>query len=117
MVNDIINGITGAIENIGSGLVDLIINFITTIVNALLIPINSLFETLLPDLSTLISNFSSFLVLIATGPFALLFNLFPPTCKSLLLLWLTILIAYYSIIWVYRGIILIPKIVNKIKFW
>ena len=117
MVNDIINGILGAISSIASGLFDFILDLIIKLATGILYPINSLFTTLFPNVSILVSNFSDFLVLIATGPFSLLFNFFPPTCKSLILFWFTICIAYYSIIWVYRGLILIPVMINKIKFW
>ena len=117
MVEDIIEGISGALSNIASGLVDLVLSLVGKIISIVLYPINALFETFLPDLSNMITYYSEFLSIMVAMPINYVLHLFPPVTRSIILLWFFILISYYSIIWVYRGIILVPKIINKIKFW
>ena len=117
MIEDIVAGITGAFSNIASGIYDFILSLIGKIISIVLYPINALFETFLPNLSSLLENFSNFLLVLATAPINYVFHLFPPICRGIILTWLLLLISFYSILWIYRGIILVPKIINKIKFW
>ena len=131
MVQDIINGITGAIDSIGEavgsginsfvsniagGLVDLIINLLALMINIVIIPIDFLVSTFFPNLSLQIQHFNEGLSLLATSPIGFIMYHIPPYTRGLLLVYVSFMISYYTIIWTYRRIIIIPRVIQKIKF-
>lgn len=99
------------------GLLDLILWLLTIIVKIVLTPVDLIFRTFLPNLSSIINNFSNGLLLISNFPFSYFFHMLPPLTQIVISFWITLLISYYSILWGYRAIVFIPKIINKIKFW
>lgn len=94
-----------------------ILKAITSVVGFILSPINALFNNLFPDMSSAISTFNNFVTSYLGGALSYFFSLFPPIFKSLLVLWFTFVIAYYSIFYTYKMIIKIFNIIQKIKFW
>lgn len=104
-------------ESIIYNLLDFTLWLLATIVNIVLLPVNALFTTILPNIGDLISQFNESLILFSTGPFSFFYNLLPPITKSILAIWLSLLIGYFTIIWTYRGIVFLPKVIHKIKFW
>lgn len=94
-----------------------ILSMATSIVNLVLTPINSLVLALFPDMSLAITNFTNTINTYVGGSLAFVSQFIPPLTKSLLLFWLTFLIAYYGFIWSYTLIIKIYNVIQKIKFW
>lgn len=117
MIEDILQAIKETLQYGIYGFLDFILWLISIIVKVVLIPVDFLFKLILPDLSLMLTNFSNSLIHLSTAPFSYFFHMLPPITKTVLVLWLTLMISYYTIIWTYRGIILIPKVINKIKFW
>ena len=94
-----------------------ILNAITSVIGFILTPINALFVNLFPGRSSAISIFISFVSTYVGGALSYFFSLFPPIFRSLLILWFTFVIAYYSIYYSYKAIIQIFNVIQKIKFW
>ena len=99
------------------GFLDMILWLLSIIVKVVLLPVDALFKILMPDFATMLSHFSNSLITLAGAPFSYFFNILPPITKTIIVFWLTLLISYYTILWTYRGIIMIPKVIHKIKFW
>lgn len=102
MINALINGL---------------LKIITTLLNVFLLPINLLIEGLFPDMTEAIGVFNNFVTNYLSSPLSYFFNLLPPIFRSILTLWLTFLIGYYTFHYTYLGIIKIWAIIQKIKFW
>lgn len=121
MVQDIINGVVGGltdfIGSIGSGIVDLFINLLSFLINLVLFPINSLISSIFPDFSNMIINFNNSLAYLISSPISFIMYHIPPITKSILLFYISLLIGIYSIKYIYKGIILVFQIIQKIKFW
>ena len=101
----------------GKALMKVIMKLVTSVINIVLLPVNTLIEPLFPSsLTNAITNFSNLLSRIG-GIISWFANLFPPTFKDLLLLALGVTIAYYTIAWSYTLIVKIYNVIQKIKFW
>lgn len=94
-----------------------ILKVITTLLNIFLLPVNLLIENLFPDMTQAIQHFNDFVNTYLSTPLAYFFNLLPPIFKSILLLWLTFIVSYYTIYYSYLAIIKIWDIIQKLKFW
>lgn len=94
-----------------------ILKMIINLVDIFLLPINALFANLFPDMSTAIGNFNTFIDTYIGGSLGYFFSLFPPIFRSILVIWLTFLIAYYTFHYGYVAVIKIWNIIQKIKFW
>lgn len=90
---------------------------ITSFVNIILAPINALIVNLFPSLATIINAFNSAVVIYVGGGISYFMNLIPPTSRTLIILWVTILLSYYGIILGYHLIVKILHIIKKIKVW
>ena len=96
---------------------NVLFGIIKTILNLLLAPINLLVVNLFPDFSNLISNFNNTVSTYIGSGIGYFSSLLPPTTKSILLIYLTFLISYYTITYSAHAIIKIFKIIQRIKFW
>lgn len=121
MVQDIIDGIVGGLTDfigtIGSGIIDLLINLLALLINIIITPIDLLISTIFPDFTTLITNFNSTISTVFNNSISYIMYHIPPMTKFTILFYITILIAYYSIKYTYKAIILVPNLIQKIKFW
>lgn len=117
MVQDIVNGLTNFFGGIGSSILDFIISLIGNMINIIIFPIDALVKTIFPDFSNMITNFNTTVDYFLTTPISFIMYHIPPMTKSILLFYITLLIGYYSIIFIYKGIILIPQLIRKVKFW
>lgn len=109
--------ISSFFQDIGVGIVNLIIKILGVLINIILVPINALLNFIFPDLSTIIENFYSTFNYVFTGLISYIFYYIPPMTKLLILTYILTLIAYYSVKYTYKGIILLPHLYQKIKFW
>ena len=92
-------------------------NIIKSIINVVLTPINSIVANFFPNLATIINSFNSALKIYLGGGLSYFFNLIPPTSRTLILLYLSILLAYYTGIFAYHLILKVFQIIKKIKIW
>lgn len=86
-------------------------------IDVILSPINALIVNLFPNLANIINAFNGAIQIYVGGGLTYFFNLVPTTSRSLILLWVTILLAYYGIILGYHLIVKILQIIQKIKVW
>lgn len=92
-------------------------SIITALVNVVLLPINALVSNLLPDLSLIIGKFNYVLNNYIGGGLSWFFHILPTGVRSLILLYLVILISYYTISVAAHGILKVYHIIKKVKFW
>ena len=94
-----------------------ILKVILMLLNIILIPINSLIENVFPSMVSAIQTFTNFINNIIGNNLVYFFHLFPPIFRSLLIIWFTFVIGYYTIYYTYLAILKIWDIIQKIKFW
>lgn len=101
------------IKAIFNGLMTLVQN----ILNVVFLPINLIFASIFPDFSTQVSNFNNSFGNMLNRFGGYIGGMIPPATKTIIILWLTFLIAYYGIIWTYWLAVRTWSIIKKIKFW
>lgn len=87
------------------------------LVNVILAPINLIVANLFPSFSTLISTFNSGVNTFLGNGLSFFLHILPPSCRTLILLWLTFLISYYSISLSIHAILKVYKLIKQIKIW
>lgn len=92
--------------------------FLLNITKIFLIPVDALVSTAFPDFSEMVAVFydgigQSF---IAQG-FAYFGNLLPPNVRAFIILYLTLLIAFYTISLAVHGIVKVIEIIQSVKIW
>ena len=90
---------------------------IVTLTNVILTPINLLVANLFPDLGLILTRFNYVLNNYLGGGLAWFWSIIPPYCKSLIVLYLTILISYYTIMISVHAILKVYTIIKRIKIW
>ena len=94
-----------------------LLSIITSLVDVFLTPINLLIENLFPDFSNIVNTFNQFVSNYVGGSLSYFFSILPSTFKSILIIWFTFVVGYYSIYYTYTSIIKVFNIIQKIKFW
>ena len=94
-----------------------LLSALTGVVSFLLTPVNLLVENLFPNMSSAIATFNSFVDNYLGSNLAYFFSMFPPIFKSLLVLFFTFCIAYYTVYFTYIALVKIFTIIQKVKFW
>lgn len=102
MIKSILNGLLSAL---------------TSVVNFLLTPINSLVANVFPDMANSIATFNSFVSNYISSNLTYFFSMFPPIFKGLLVLFITFCIGYYTIHFTYMALIKIFNVIQRVKFW
>lgn len=90
---------------------------ISSVTNIVLTPINAIVVGLFPNLSGILTTFNNAILIFASSPIGFFAYLLPPTTRSLVLLWLTLLIAYYSVLFTIHVVLKVFRIIKTIKFW
>lgn len=90
---------------------------IRKIVDIFMLPINALVVNLFPDLSNIINTFNSAVRSLIGGSLGYFANILPPITRSIILLWLGILISYYTIVFSVHLIMKVIEIIKAIKIW
>lgn len=116
-VSDLVSGLSQFFNSFAFSLFDIFALFISFVLNLILLPINLLLSAFFPDFSDLIVKFSNFVVYFSSMPLNYFIGLIPPLTRSMLALWLVIAIGYYTFMYSYRAIIVVPTLIRKIKFW
>lgn len=92
-------------------------SIIVSITNAILTPIFSLLSPLFPDLSLILTKFNYVVNTYLGGGLSWFWNIIPTGARSLITLYLTIMIAYYTISITIHAILKIFEIIKRIKIW
>lgn len=87
------------------------------IATVVLTPINALVSNLFPDFSTLISTFNTAVGTFFTSSLNYFFHILPPNCRMFVLLWITLLIAFYTFSITAHAILKVYTIIKNIKIW
>ena len=90
MIKALLNGILGLAKKL---------------ITIVLTPINLLVANLFPNMANAITTFNTFVNTYIGGSLSYFFSLLPPTFRSLLVLWFTFVIGYYSFIGINKAII------------
>ena len=98
-------------------LFNVVFTIIQTAVNFVMLPINAIADSLIPDVANIITKFNGLLDTYVGPMISWFANLLPPTAKSLILIYLTFLITYYTISYTVHGIVKVFTVIRKIKFW
>lgn len=94
-----------------------ILSALTGIVTFLLTPLNSLVANLFPDMTNTITTFNNFVNNYFGSNLTYFFSMFPPIFKSLLVLFITFSIGYYTVHFTYTALVKIFNVIQKVKFW
>lgn len=94
-----------------------ILNALVGVVSFLLTPLNNLVSTLFPNMASAIGTFNGFVDNYLGSNLAYFFSMFPPIFKSLLVLFFTFCITYYTVYFTYIALVKIFTIIQKVKFW
>lgn len=94
-----------------------ILNMITSVVNIFLLPINAIFANLFPNMTNAISNFNTFVNTYVSGTLSYFFSILPPIFRSMLTVWFSFVIGYYTVHFTYITVIKVWTIIQKVKFW
>lgn len=98
-------------------LFQVIFNMIKGLLNIVLLPLNLLIVNAFPNISSMISTFNSTVATVLGSGLGFFASLIPPITRSMILLYLTLLVAFYTISISAHIIIKVFTIIRKIKFW
>lgn len=90
---------------------------ITTIANIILLPINAIVNNMFPDFSIYIQQFTQGVTTIFTDSMGYFGHLLPPITKNLILLYLSILLVYYTVSISVHAILKVIHVIKAIKIW
>lgn len=96
---------------------NVIFKILKTILNIVLLPINTLIVGVFPDFSNMISKFNNVVSTYIGNGLSYFAYMLPSTARNLIVVYLTFLISYYTISYSVHAIIKLFKIIQKIKFW
>lgn len=99
-----------------SKLFDIIINVLATLLQIVLIPINTIINNTMPNLSNQITSVASTLVSLFSN-LGWAIGLIPNSLKAILVFIIVLEIAKYNIYILTHGLIKIWNVIQKIKFW
>lgn len=90
---------------------------IETLVNVVLTPINLLIDGLFPSFAGLINNFNYVLNNYLGTGIRYFFSILPSGVRTMVLLYLSILVSYYTITISVHAILKLYTVIKNIKFW
>lgn len=90
---------------------------ITSIVNVVLTPINLLVANLLPDFSEMVATFNYVLNNLLGSAFTWFFSIFPPHCRSFIIVYLTFLVSFYTVSISAHAIFKVYTVIKNMKVW
>ena len=90
---------------------------IVSLTNALLTPVFSLLGSLFPDLSLILTKFNYVVNNYFGAGLTWFWNIIPTGTQSLITLYLTIMITYYTISISVHAILKVFAIIKRIKIW
>lgn len=98
-------------------LIDAFLDGIVVALDAVTGPLTALLNNLFPDMTSAISYFIYFVNTYVGSVIAWFSNFVPPITRSMIGLWVTFLIVYYTVAWTYSLFIKVFNVIQKIKVW
>lgn len=92
-------------------------NIIKTLANVVLAPINLLVVNLFPSFSGLISTFNNALNLYVGNTLNYFFYILPPNARTFVLLYVGLLVSFYTISITTHAILKVYTLIKNIKIW
>lgn len=96
---------------------DSLLNFLIAVANIFLTPINTIISNNFPNVSSLISTFTNAVNNYLGNGISYFFSILPPNTRTLVLLYITFLIAFYTISFLVHAVIKIIEIIKAVKIW
>ena len=90
---------------------------IVTLTNVILTPINLVVANLFPDLSQVLIKFNYAASEFLGNGLTWFWSLIPSGCKTIIIIYITILISYYTISVTVHVILKVYTIIKNIKIW
>lgn len=90
---------------------------ISTIVGILTAPINLIIINFLPNLADSINQFNSIVTNLLGGGLGFFSHLLPPITRATILIWFSVVIAFYTISFAVHLIVKTITIIKNVKFW
>lgn len=97
-------------------LFNIIFNLLATLIQIVMIPINTIIDGLLPDLTEKI-NYLTTNIPVLFNNLSWFVNILPPTTRAILLFALNIVIIKYTIYISTHAVIKVWNLFQKLKFW
>lgn len=101
----------------GKAIFKVLLKFIKSVANAILLPVNALVVNLVPDVAEKISTFNNTISTIFGSSMGYISNFIPPYTKTLIIFYLGFLITYYTIVISVHAILKVIEIIKAIKVW
>lgn len=95
----------------------LLMKFIVTIVNFILLPINALVVNALPSFTDKINYFESLVGRFVSPTLSWFFNILPPYSRSLIIFYLELLVILYTITIGIHLVLKVIHLIRNIKIW
>lgn len=114
---DITNGIVNFFTDSSLSILGFLFNIIIEIINIILSPLIAIFDFFVPNLGGVIESFTNFIVYMTSIPLDYFISLIPPMTKAMILFMITLKISYYTLIYSYKAIVVVPNLIKRIKFW
>lgn len=101
----------------GSALFNVLFKIIGTIVGIITAPLNAILVNFFPDFATIIVNFNNGVTTLIGGSIGYFSSILPPITKATILLYLGVVIAYYTIAINVHLILKVITIIKNVKIW
>lgn len=94
-----------------------LLKFISSIVDLILLPIDTLVLNAFPDLSSYISRFNYILENIMDRAIPFFLNLIPPITLNVIVVFLTTFVSLYALAYTIHLTLKVIEIIKKLKIW
>lgn len=94
-----------------------LINFIVSIANVFLYPVNTAVSSAFPSFAQNITDFTSLCTRYLGSGLAYFFSMLPPNTRNLVLLYLSLLLICYTVSFSVHLITKIIQIIKQVKIW
>lgn len=94
-----------------------LINFMITLANAFLLPVNTLVSNVFPTFSSYITSFTTLITTYFGTGLSYFFGILPPNFRTFALFYLSILLICYTVTLSLHLILKIIAIIKNIKIW
>lgn len=95
----------------------LLMQFIVSVTNLFLLPINTIVSTYFPSFNDFINRFNSYVGQLLTPLLRYFFNILPTNCRYVIIAYLSMLIVFYTASFAIHGVIKVIEIIKNIKVW
>lgn len=101
----------------GKAIFKVFFSIINGIVSVILSPVNTLVSGVFPDFSNMVNTFNSVVNTYIGGGVTWFFAILPPGTRSVVLIYLSFLVGYYTVSISLHAILKVYTIIKNIKFW